>query len=133
MFKSSIVFMAMVVISTLGFVYCGDGDGEDPVPGKKYTIGGTVENLQGPVNLRLRVLNEETDTFEAIEVLQLDEDGSFTFETKIEEDSEYEVEPGPAIAGDSFNANCPLAPNPVFINPEGVVHGNITNIRIECN
>lgn len=81
-----------------------------------YSLGGTVTGLEEGETITLLLENEE-------ETLEVSADGSFTFETELEEDDMYEV----SISDDPADQTCTIT------NESGTItNANVSDIEITC-
>jgi hypothetical protein len=90
-----------------------ESEEEESEPSDTYTLGGTIEGLVGSITLSLN---------EAAQTLIIEEDGNFTFETALDDGSDYTV----AISSFPEGQTCNLT------NASGSLSANVTNISIQC-
>jgi len=108
---------ALVFTTSLILIACGGGGGgsddSNPPPAPTYTIGGTITGLTGTVVLRNN----------AVSVLSVSADGSFTFSAPVANGSAYNV----AVFVQPASQICAVA------NGSGTVAGgNVTGILVTC-
>lgn len=96
--------------------FCSQSDedsSDDSVDGETYTLGGIIEGLSGTITLSLNE-NEQT--------LDIEENGSFTFGTNLNSETEYTV----SISNSPEGQTCDIS------NETGTISSNVNNISIQC-
>jgi hypothetical protein len=110
--KNKMLFSSILVAIIIAITFSGCKK-EDNGP-KKYSVGGTVQGLTGS---GLILQNNNTDD------LSISSDGPFTFPTKLEDSSEYDVS----------IENYPAGQTCYIENGSGTIDGsNVTDITVVC-